>query len=213
MLAAVSMVPAQQGNANAVVVRIAAASMPSTVIVSASSVTGAPGRSVSVPITLALAGTTAPGWFQIDLTFDPAKLTFVSATGAAATSVSAGDVRLTAVAGGSAGMASGTIGAASFTLSASFGTSSTAINLANCMSAAPSGSPLSTGCVAATVGPLTCTITGDKSPGVADVQAMIDQALGLAAPAYDMNQDGAVNVIDIERVLAAAMGGACSTAP
>jgi hypothetical protein len=210
-LLAVSSAPAQaqQGNANAIVVKIPAASMPSTVILSASNANGAPGHSVSVPIVLSLGGTTAPGSFQIDLTFDPTKLTFVSATGLSSTAVSAADVRLATTGASPNGMASGVVGAASFTLASSFGTSPSVVNLVNCMSADPSGNPLSTGCLAATVGLLTCTVTGDASPGVADVQAMIDQALGLAPPAYDMNEDGVVNVIDIERVLTAALGGAC----
>jgi hypothetical protein len=32
----------------------------------------------------------------------------------------------------------------------------------------------------------------------------------MAAPVNDMNQDGVVNVIDIQKVLTAAMGGSCS---
>ena len=79
----------------------------------------------------------------------------------------------------------------------------------NCRSADSAGNPLSTGCIAATVGLLTCTSTGDASASVADVQAMINQALGIATAAYDMNEDGVVNVVDVERVLTAALGGAC----
>jgi len=201
--------PAQQGNAGAIVVRIPAASMPSTVILSVPNTYGGPGHALSVPIVLSLAGSTAPASFQVDLTFDPTRLTFLSATGLAATAISAGDIRLAATGVSPNGIAPGLAGAAWFTLANSFGTSPAALNLVNCVSAAPTGTPLSTGCLAGTVGLLTCTVNGNSTAGVADVEAMIHQALGLAVPAYDMNEDGVVNVTDIQRVLNAALGGAC----
>ena len=209
MLLAIAPVPApaQQGNAEAIVVKIPAASMPSTVILSGSNVFGAPGHSVSIPIALSPGGAAAPGSFQIDLTFDPARLTFVSATGLSSTAISAGDVRLSGV--GPNAIPAGLVGAATFTLANSFGASTAAVSLVNCRSADSAGNPLSTGCIAATVGLLTCTSTGDASASVADVQAMINQALGIATAAYDMNEDGVVNVVDVERVLTAALGGAC----
>jgi hypothetical protein len=209
MLAGMSAAPAQQGTAEAFVAKIPAANISSTVILSASAAYGLPGQTVSVPIALSLGGSTSPGWFQIDLTFDPTKLTFVSASGFSASVVSAGDIRLSTPGTNQNGMASGVVGQARLTLSASFGTAATAINLVNCMSADPLGNPLSTGCLAGTVGPFTCAVTGDASASVADVQATINQALGVAPPLNDMNQDGVVNLVDVQTVLNAAMGGAC----
>jgi hypothetical protein len=77
------------------------------------------------------------------------------------------------------------------------------------MSADPSGKPLSTGCMAGAVSMLTCAVTGDGVPSVADVQAMINQALGIALPLYDMNYDGAVNIVDVQIVIGAALTGSC----
>jgi hypothetical protein len=192
--------PAQQGTADAIVVKIPSASIPSTVILSTSGGSGLPGHQVTIPITLSLNGT-APGSLQFDLSFDPTRLTFVSATGLAASAVSTGDVRLSTGAPNLSGMANGVVSNVKFTLAASF-SASTTVNLVRCMSADPAGNPLSTGCLAGTVGPLTCAT-------VADVQSIVNQALGIAPPTNDMNSDGVVNVIDVQMAIATAMGSAC----
>jgi hypothetical protein len=57
--------------------------------------------------------------------------------------------------------------------------------------------------------PVACSITQDIIAGIADVQAVINQALGLAPPASDLNGDSAVNVADIQTVLNAALGMGC----
>ncbi|HUB79014.1 MAG TPA: hypothetical protein VMB03_09475 [Bryobacteraceae bacterium] len=54
-----------------------------------------------------------------------------------------------------------------------------------------------------------CAVTGHATAGVADVQLMINEALGAAYPADDLNHDGIVNVIDIQIVLNAALGNGC----
>jgi len=59
--------------------------------------------------------------------------------------------------------------------------------------------------------PGACAVTGDVTATVSDVQLMINQALGAAHPANDLNQDGIVNVIDVQIVLAAALGLGCTT--
>ena len=43
---------------------------------------------------------------------------------------------------------------------------------------------------------------------MADVQQVVNEALGLAA-AHDLSQDAAVNVVDIQLVINAALGHAC----
>ena len=57
--------------------------------------------------------------------------------------------------------------------------------------------------------PLTCTVTGDLTPSVADVQMLINQALGVAPLTYDFNSDGMVNVADVQVVVNAAMRHGC----
>jgi hypothetical protein len=192
---------AQQGTADAIIVKIPSASIPSTVTLSTSGGSALPGQQVTIPIALSLNGT-APASFQLDLSFDPTLLTFVSATGLSATVESTGDVRLSTASPNPNGIAAGLVAEVTFTLAASFGASPTAVNLVRCMSADPAGNPLSTGCLAGTVDPLTCAT-------VADVQSIVNQALGVAPPANDMNQDGVVNVIDVQMAIASAMNGAC----
>lgn len=54
----------------------------------------------------------------------------------------------------------------------------------------------------------------DVSPsgtGIADVQLMIDEALGTATAANDLNSDGSVDVVDVQTVLNAALGLGCSS--
>lgn len=57
---------------------------------------------------------------------------------------------------------------------------------------------------------LACDITGDGPVTVADVQRIINEALGGVAPVHDLNHDGAVNVADIQIVINAALGLGCS---
>jgi RHS repeat-associated protein len=59
-------------------------------------------------------------------------------------------------------------------------------------------------------GPGPCTITGDANASVADVQSMINQALGAAKALNDLNHDGAVNVIDVQIVIDAVVGLGCT---
>jgi Cohesin domain/Dockerin type I domain len=210
---------AAQATAEAVVVKIPNASMPSTVMLSALGANGIPGQTVRIPIVLSLGGTTVPGGFQIDLSYDATKLTYVSANagvsltaaaiGLSATVESASDVRLSTATQSAGGIANGVLAYATFTMAASFGNTTTSVNAANCIATDPSGNPLSTGCSGATVGLLTCDVNGNGSVGIADVQTMINEALGVASPANDMNQDGVINVSDVEIVMRAAMGGAC----
>ena len=69
--------------------------------------------------------------------------------------------------------------------------------------ASPSASDLTT------IVPLTCNFTGGATPTVADVQMMIDEALGLYPATFDLNKDGSVNIADVEVVAAAAIKDSC----
>jgi uncharacterized repeat protein (TIGR01451 family) len=62
----------------------------------------------------------------------------------------------------------------------------------------------------AATGALTCTVTGDQVASAADVQLMVNEALGLAPPADDLNGDGVVNILDVQTVIDAALGKGCS---
>ena len=57
--------------------------------------------------------------------------------------------------------------------------------------------------------PFTCAITGNKTAGVADVQLVIEEALGVVPTVHDMNHDGVVNVADVQKVVDGAVGLAC----
>jgi uncharacterized repeat protein (TIGR01451 family) len=56
----------------------------------------------------------------------------------------------------------------------------------------------------------TCSvITGNTIARVTDVQFMINEALGIAAPNHDLNSDAVVNVADVQKVIEAATGAGC----
>ncbi len=58
---------------------------------------------------------------------------------------------------------------------------------------------------------LPCQPTGDQAPSVADVQLIVNQALGAGTAANDLNGDGVVNVVDIQIVINAALSLGCTT--
>jgi probable HAF family extracellular repeat protein len=57
---------------------------------------------------------------------------------------------------------------------------------------------------------LTCEPTGDAAPSVADVQLIVNEALGTAPPMHDLTGDGAVNVGDIQIEVNAVLGLGCT---
>jgi hypothetical protein len=200
ILASLSVAAAQQGTADAIVVKIPASGMASAITLSAAGGIGAPGKNLTLPISLTVTGSTAPASWQADLLFDATKLTFASAAGLSSTLQSAGDVHLSGTATGSV----------TFTLSASFGTTTSPLSFATCKSADSFGNPLSTGCVAGSIVPTLCNVTGDSTASVTDVQTMVKEALGLAQAVHDFNQDGTVTVADVQKVMLAALGKGCS---
>jgi hypothetical protein len=56
-----------------------------------------------------------------------------------------------------------------------------------------------------------CDVNQDGLTNVADVQTMVNEALGKAPGINDLNGDGVVNVVDIEIVITAALGFNCTT--
>jgi hypothetical protein len=54
-----------------------------------------------------------------------------------------------------------------------------------------------------------CNVTGDQTTSVADLQMMLNEALGTAPAANDLNGDGVVNVVDIQKVIEALFGLGC----
>lgn len=58
--------------------------------------------------------------------------------------------------------------------------------------------------------PLPCEINNNGAVNVADVQLLINQAAGRAQPANDLNGDGAVNVVDVQIEIDAALNLGCS---
>jgi len=55
-----------------------------------------------------------------------------------------------------------------------------------------------------------CEITGHNSVTVSDVQAIVNQGLGSSKAANDINQDGVVNVVDIQIVINAVLYSSCT---
>jgi hypothetical protein len=60
-----------------------------------------------------------------------------------------------------------------------------------------------------TVPPTPCDINGGFGANITDVQAIINEALGLATAANDLNSDGVVNVVDVQ----IAINAVCGTLP
>jgi uncharacterized repeat protein (TIGR01451 family) len=54
-----------------------------------------------------------------------------------------------------------------------------------------------------------CTVTGDQVASVADVQMMINEALGVRSAGNDLNGDGVANVVDVQIVINAVFGFGC----
>ena len=55
-----------------------------------------------------------------------------------------------------------------------------------------------------------CNVNQDQSTDITDVRTMINEALGILAPANDLNKDSVVNVVDLLIVMDAALGQGCS---
>jgi hypothetical protein len=66
--------------------------------------------------------------------------------------------------------------------------------------------------VGSSLKPASCDINGDGVVNAADVQAAMDQALGaLPCTTANLHNTGTCTVVDVQRVIAASLGGACVT--
>ncbi|NDJ14513.1 MAG: hypothetical protein EBY17_25510, partial [Acidobacteriia bacterium] len=181
---------------------------------------GLAGQTVEVGIQLTSSGTANPGGFQLDLSYDATKLAYVSARiGAQATaadkSVSVqtqqnGDVRLLGVGFNQNVIANGIVAYATFRLNALFTSGSTLVTPKNCTATDPSGFGLVSPCTAGTIRPNTCDINTSGGVNVADVQLIINEALGIIPATHDLNRDSRVNVADVQLVINAALGLGCN---
>jgi len=54
-----------------------------------------------------------------------------------------------------------------------------------------------------------CAVTGDGVPSAEDLQAIVNEALGVAPATDDLNHDNVVNVADVQKVINAALGLSC----
>ena len=61
-----------------------------------------------------------------------------------------------------------------------------------------------------TIVSIACNVTGDVTASVADVQAIVNQALGDSSAVNDLNSDGAVSIVDIQIVINAVLTLGCS---
>jgi hypothetical protein len=57
---------------------------------------------------------------------------------------------------------------------------------------------------------LACEVNGNGLPGVADVQTIVNEALGVQPALHDLSGDGAVTVLDVQIEINAALGNGCT---
>jgi hypothetical protein len=55
-----------------------------------------------------------------------------------------------------------------------------------------------------------CDTNLDGITSVADIQTVVNQALGLSSPISDLDQDGKVDVVDTQIVIRAVLSGVCT---
>jgi hypothetical protein len=181
---------------------------------------GATGKTVEIPIQLSATGNAAPAGFQMDLNYDTTRLTFASARMGAVSAAAGKSLASSAPQSGTArllvsgvnqnAIASGIAAYASFTLSQQFTSGTSSIGVSSCSAVDSSGNPIVTPCVAGQIRYAVCDINGDSAITVADVQLVINEALGVAPPVHDLNGDGSVNVADVQIVINAALGLGCN---
>ena len=180
---------------------------------------GPPGQTAQAPITLASTGT-SPAQLQADVSFDQTKLTFASASAGAqltsagkslsATTLANGDVHLATSGAAQTAIAGGVVANVTFTIKPAFTWGTTPVTLKNCGASDALGDVFSATCTAGTIIAFTCDVNGDGQVTVADVQVIINEALGVIPAVHDLNHDGVVNVADVQKEINAALGLGCS---
>ena len=103
----------------------------------------------------------------------------------------------------------GTYPAITVTVSVASNATSLLTNVATVSGGGSASGPTTTANDQTTIVPLTCTVTGDHTPSVADVRELINEALGVVPPVWDLNSDGSINVGDVQVVISAATGHTC----
>jgi hypothetical protein len=86
---------------------------------------------------------------------------------------------------------------------------SAATQVTNAVSATGGGSALASATDPTSISVFTCDLNQDGSADVADVQIIINEALGARAAADDLNHDGVVNVADVQKLINAVLGLGC----
>jgi hypothetical protein len=173
---------------------------------------------VKVPIQVSASGTAVPSNFQFDLNFDSTKLAFTSSQASTsltaagkslATSMVSGNIRFTSSGANQTALPSGVVGYATLTLNAQFTSGGTLLNMLNCSSTNAQNSAVTTYCGTAIVEAGWCDVSSAGVIGATDLQAIINQALGISPPANDLTHDGFITVGDIQVVINAALGLGC----
>ena len=180
---------------------------------------GLVGQSTQPPIQVGSIAPPYPAAVQVDVSFDPTKLSFTSASaGAALTSagkslftnqVAGGDVRLLGAGVNQTPIPGGPVAVVTFTFNPAFTGGSTTVTLGNCAASDSEGGLLPTACTALTIAGFTCDLIGNGNINVADVQIIINEALGVIPAVHDLNHDGVVDVADVQKEINAALGLGC----
>ncbi|HXE64435.1 MAG TPA: cohesin domain-containing protein [Bryobacteraceae bacterium] len=179
---------------------------------------GFAGDVVEIPIQLTSVGTPTAASFQLDLAFDQAELTYKSSRvgeqlSAAGKTIDTstqpnGNIRIIGVGLNQNVIANGPVAYVSFTLASPFSPST--VTPSGCTASDAEGSVLVAVCTAGTIRLPSCDINADGTTNVADVQLVINEALGVTPSVHDLNHDGSVNVADVQKVINAALGLGCS---
>ena len=174
-----------------------------------------------MPVALTSAGSSVAG-FQMDVSYDQQLLSFSSARNGdpltnAGKSLTAqpqgsGVVRLSAAGLNQNVIADGTVGYMTFALSSSFSpTAKATLSCSNSQGVSPQAQPVAISCRAGSVSAgCSCDVNKDGTVTVADVQLMINMALGLTTDQCDLNGDGKVDIADVQIVINAALGLGCN---
>jgi sugar lactone lactonase YvrE len=184
------------------------------------SAAGAATLSMGIGMGLGVAGAPDPAALQTDVSFDTTKLTFASASaGAALTSANKtlsagvlpnGDVRLQTVGVDQTPISGGAVAKVTFIFNPAFTSGSASMTLKNCGASDTQGDGFTTTCATLAISGFTCDLNGDESVSVADVQIIINEALGVIPAVHDLNHDGLVNVVDVQKEINAALGLGCT---
>jgi VWFA-related protein len=174
------------------------------------------GSALDVPVTLSATGT-APSTCQLDVGFDPSKVTYNSARKGdqlvnankdlASNALSSTQNRFIAAGLNQNPIGNGTLFFMNYKL-----LGSTALTCTNAQCVDAQSKSIPTTCKVGTItasATCSCDVNGDGRVDVGDVQLIINQAMGVAAATCDLNGDGAVNVGDVQVVINAALGLGC----